>query len=809
METLCVVRGGADVTPLEKVLSRFPDAREGRQGWTACCPAHEDRNPSLSIDEGNDGRALLYCHAGCSVDDVCRAKGLTRADLMPTRAGGTLPSRGDRQPAAAFPSADAAIRHLERALGPRSQEWAYFSDEGVHVGSVIRWNKADGKVIRPVCRRDGQWQIGGMPAPRPLYRLPEVKAADRVVITEGEKATDAAVALGYAATTSAHGSQSANQTDWSPLAGKQVIILPDNDSAGKQYAEEVAAILARLTPPPTLKVVCLPDLPAGGDIADLVEDSDAAGNPALRTRIDAIIEETAPQRPDCDDVARIEDDKPTIWIEKGEKPRITDQSLAVLAQDHFERGGQLVRCLTASRGIVITPTTAEAVDDTVNRRARFVSRVQNDRAEGGWTERTESAPAWLAKTIVGMQRWPSIRPLEGIHSGPFLREDGSIGGIRPGYDPTSRCWIDANDDWTPLEARLTKPLVDEAVATLREIIEEFPFENEAAESVWVALLLTRLARSAFHGPSPLFVIDATTPGSGKTMLARLAGLIADGRAPGMMSLSGSEEEIRKSITSSLQEGAAYLVFDNVSGVVESPTLDRLLTSTEWRDRLLGKSQMLWLPNHAIPVITSNNAELRADTARRSLRLRLTPLQEKPEERTFRIADLDGHVLSNRRPLLIAAMRILQWYVECGRPQQQVRPLGSFEGWSSLVRQAVIHAGLPDPVITTGFDAGTSAFSTFLRCWQDWNKSWRGSARHLIEAAFGDTSTAAKALQEAMLELAGQAKTKDGRPEPQALGNHLGRIQGRTFAGLRVTRSPGREASGYTWQLVQADPNSDQ
>lgn len=793
------------MTPLEKVLSRFPEARKGSNGWTACCPAHKDRNPSLSIDEGNDGRALLHCHAGCSVNDVCRAKGLTLADLMPIRAGGALSASGGHRHGAGFPSADAVIRQLEKRHGPRSQEWAYYDDEGIHVGSMIRWNKPDGKVIRPVCRRDGQWQFGGMPAPRPLYRLTEVKAADLVVVTEGEKAADAAVSLGYSATTSAHGSNSANQTNWSPLAGKQVIILPDNDSAGTQYAKDVATILARLEPTPTIRIVALPDLPAGGDIADMV----AAGVPDLRTRIDALTAETPPQPIDSNDATRTDDDKPTIWIERGDKPRITDQSLAVLAQDHFERGGQLVRCLTASRSIAITPTTAEAVDDTINRRARFAVRVQNDRAEGGWTERTESAPAWLAKTIVGMQRWPSIRPLEGIHSGPLLREDGSIGGIRPGYDPTSRCWINADEDWTPLEAPPTKPLVDEAVATLRGIIDEFPFENEAAESVWIALILTRLARSAFHGPSPLFVIDATTPGSGKTMLARLAGLIADGRSPGMMSLSGSEEEIRKAITSSLQEGAAYLVFDNVSGIVESPTLDRLLTSTDWRDRLLGKNQMLWLPNHSIPVITSNNAELRADTARRSLRLRLAPLQEKPEERIFRIADLDGHVLSNRRLLLISAMRILQWHVACGRPQQQVRPLGSFEGWSSLVRQAVIHAGLPDPVNTAGFDPGTSAFATFLRCWHDWNKAWTGSARHLIEAAFADHSIPAKALQEAMLELAGQVKTKDGRPEPQALGNHLGRLQERTFRGLKVVRSPVREASGYTWQLEETAPASSQ
>ena len=51
--------------PIEKVLGRFPNARKSGKGWSAPCPAHEDRNPSLSISEGDDGRALLFCHRGC------------------------------------------------------------------------------------------------------------------------------------------------------------------------------------------------------------------------------------------------------------------------------------------------------------------------------------------------------------------------------------------------------------------------------------------------------------------------------------------------------------------------------------------------------------------------------------------------------------------------------------------------------------------------------------------------------------------------------------------------------------------------
>ena len=67
---------------------------------------------------------------------------------------------------------------------------------------------------------DGRWCLRGMPDPRPLYNLPKLADAERVYVTEGEKATDALCSIELTATTSAHGSQSPDKTDWSPLWGK-------------------------------------------------------------------------------------------------------------------------------------------------------------------------------------------------------------------------------------------------------------------------------------------------------------------------------------------------------------------------------------------------------------------------------------------------------------------------------------------------------------------------------------------------------------------------------------------------------------
>ena len=69
----------------EELLSRLQQVRRNGSGWVALCPAHDDRSPSLSVREGDGGRVLLHCHAGCTAEQVCAALGLTVRDLMPLR----------------------------------------------------------------------------------------------------------------------------------------------------------------------------------------------------------------------------------------------------------------------------------------------------------------------------------------------------------------------------------------------------------------------------------------------------------------------------------------------------------------------------------------------------------------------------------------------------------------------------------------------------------------------------------------------------------------------------------------------------
>ena len=75
------------MTPVENLLSHLSKVRGRNGAWTACCPAHEDKSPSLAIKEGDDGRVLLHCFGGCDVHSVLGAVGMDMSDLFPAKQG--------------------------------------------------------------------------------------------------------------------------------------------------------------------------------------------------------------------------------------------------------------------------------------------------------------------------------------------------------------------------------------------------------------------------------------------------------------------------------------------------------------------------------------------------------------------------------------------------------------------------------------------------------------------------------------------------------------------------------------------------
>lgn len=139
-------------------------------------------------------------------------------------------------------------------LGKHTAKWDYTDSDGNLLACVYRYDTPTGKQFRP-------WDVKSRkqksPDTRPLYNQVGIKDADSVVLVEGEKCADSLIAQGIPATTAMNGAKAPlDKTDWSPLADKKIIIWPDNDIAGKEYAKnaaqhlsDIAASISILTPP--------------------------------------------------------------------------------------------------------------------------------------------------------------------------------------------------------------------------------------------------------------------------------------------------------------------------------------------------------------------------------------------------------------------------------------------------------------------------------------------------------------------------------------------------------------------------------
>lgn len=155
-------------------------------------------------------------------------------------------------------------------LGPVIGKWDYRDSQGKLIACIYRYDTAGGKEFRP-------WDVGSRsmkaPDPRPLYNQPQILTANQVVLVEGEKAADALIRLGVIASTAMNGANApVVKTDWGPLKDKHVLVWPDNDEAGIEYARKASEAIANAGAS-SVAVLHIPDgKPDKWDAYDAIED---------------------------------------------------------------------------------------------------------------------------------------------------------------------------------------------------------------------------------------------------------------------------------------------------------------------------------------------------------------------------------------------------------------------------------------------------------------------------------------------------------------------------------------------------------
>lgn len=625
-----------------------------------------------------------------------------------------------------------------------------------------------------------------------MHPFAKAKAGDPstpLFITEGIKKGDALVSRGLCTValigvwnwrgTNEHGGKMA-LPEWENVAlnGRRVYIVFDSDVMTKKEVHAALVRLKKFLEHRGAKVKLI-YLPTGDDEAKTgVDDYLAAGHSTDDLLALATSELKSAPRPE-------------IQVNNRFLRDISDDAVAALEASndpptYFLRGTVPVRVATDSKAEVLTNTSLKG---DLDRRANFIKVIYK---EGAPEKLPARPPSDLAPDILTRPALP-LPKLEAIANAPVVLPSGEI-LLEDGFDLESGILLRLN--------RLSNLCTDmpsaEALALLREVFADFPFVEAAGYAHALAMTLQGFVRPLIQGPVPIYLIDAPARGTGKGLLSEVSSLITLGYPAPVMSQPRDGDELEKRITTVLLEGRQIVFLDNVTRL-DSPHLAAALTAEIWQGRILGKSELVTVPNRATWLATGNNVEISDELARRIAPIRLDAGVERPEERKgFRHADLPGWVKEHRSELVSACLSLIQNWLDAGRPRGTAT-LGRYESWAGVMGGILEVSGVQGFLsgrerLYAEADKETTEWSSFCEAW------W---------STFGERAVTASELFEIakdrklLLDLWGG---RDGLSASQRFGRGLTSRRDRVFGGFKLRNAGKDSATKSNAYRLERTPN---
>lgn len=511
----------------------------------------------------------------------------------------------------------------------------------------------------------------------------------------------------------------------------------------------------------------------------------------------------------------VSEDDVDVVIEADNLPEVVDKISRALAAseagDVYQLGDVLVVGFVGDddlreqeKKFRLVALDEEALAQRVNRIGFRIAR--RDRRDGSL--RKINCPAAVARVILKERRY-SLPQLNAVVETPIIVPDGTCLDRR-GYSGRYGLLVHVDQAEFPsrdFRGTLTPDDVDAAVACLRSLLRGFPFDGPASESVAIAALMTAVLRPGLL-LAPGFVISATAPGTGKTLLTTMLGVLATGRDPGMLAWPDDEIELRKSLLAALCGGGPILAIDNVNGTVRSDALCMLLTATRFRQRRLGLNEEVEVPTRVLITLNGNNCCLSGDLVRRFLICHLDAGVEHPEHRRFEFDPLK-RLRTDRAEYVRAVLNLTRAYLSDRRTVKLPQPLSPFAGfdeWSRLVREPMVYAGLPDPLATQERAADLDPDRQQLAAMLVACESVVGS-RSFDAAALVQTSKAhivadeeGNARRHALREALAEVAMRGGEISTRALGHWFRRVEGRLVANRRFLRQLRPDGVHNDWKV---------
>jgi len=278
--------------------------------------------------------------------------------------------------------------------------------------------------------------------------------------------------------------------------------------------------------------------------------------------------------------------------------------------------------------------------------------------------------------------------LSGIVMYPVVTQDGKF-LTTEGFCSISGLFIGDNLDLAVED--VNKMTIEKAKEIIADVYDDFPFHNkDVGRSLSATALISAVARKVIT-LSPMFIATSPYPQDGKTQWCFIPQLVLSKTAKSFGLAHGEEEQAKQLVTYFMND-PAVLIFDNQNGKFRSQILTELLTSGSYSGRVLGSNDQIVLTPRSLIVANGINVAPSSEIATRSMIVEF----DRRRSMDFKHPQLSNYVLSRRRELLLAAIKILmngvtaEGVVFNGGPSR-------FPEWDQFVRKAVIAAGYIDPM----------------------------------------------------------------------------------------------------------------
>lgn len=503
---------------------------------------------------------------------------------------------------------------------------------------------------------------------------------------------------------------------------------------------------------------------------------------------------------------RVRARKVQLFNEADDIPIIGELLRGGIIPETYVRRGEMVRVRrvvdeAGAVRLLAQPMTAASLREELSRHAEFFREKDQGRGEDKTTVQVPVIPSpSVCDAVLSSLEWEPLPQLRGVVSQPIFRPDGTLIQT-PGYDFATGLYYEPEREVPPVDPDPSMLQVAAAKVWLMDtFLADFPWKGDADRANYLALLMTPVLRSYLVGVlSPFGVVTATSPGSGKSLLAE--------EIPSRLFRSSShawprrEEERQKVITTAFAEDSAVVVFDNIGDTdkLDSPALAKLLTGRTWSDRRLGKNdEMLSFLNNRLWMATGNNLALGGDMASRSVLVNLTPEGDPAKRRGFALGDLlrwlgvEANVDMLRRALLLLA---IDW-IRAGAPRIEFA-MRNFSAWAEALGGFLKHHGIlgfmdnEDDVKAADVEAD----------------DWVIFLAAIRKEAAGKALTAAEIHQRFAWDVSGDtvipAKADGTMPTAQSLGMMMRRRNGRFFGGLTLVREDAKDHKA-AYRVVTAD-----